>query len=140
MLIKKTEIWMNKVNTTFNSTEDMINKLKSLKGKAKLKFYKNKSNYYNNLSFRMDEYSFTKYAQGISKTYHKVFLLTKLLQTKPQVKSMIIKFYDIYYTVFKNRDDKDIIVDKNENDYINFNDFITLNHYNGRKNDNVIFK
>ena len=37
---------MNMVNTNYNSTEDMINKLQSLKGKTKLKFYKNKSNYY----------------------------------------------------------------------------------------------
>ena len=28
------------VNTTYNSTEDMINKLQQLKGKTKLKFYK----------------------------------------------------------------------------------------------------
>ena len=27
-------------NTTYNSSEDMINKLQSLKGKTKLKFYK----------------------------------------------------------------------------------------------------
>ena len=32
------EIWMNMVNTTKNSTEDMINKTQELKGKAKLKF------------------------------------------------------------------------------------------------------
>ena len=32
------------VNTIYDSTEDMINKLQSLKGKAKLKFYKNISN------------------------------------------------------------------------------------------------
>ena len=32
------EIWMNMVNTTYNSTEDMINKLHELKGKTKLKF------------------------------------------------------------------------------------------------------
>ena len=40
------EIWMNRVNTTYKSTEDMINKLQSLKGKTKLKFYKNISKYY----------------------------------------------------------------------------------------------
>ena len=33
------EIWMNMVNTNYNSTEDMIDKLQSLKGKTKLKFY-----------------------------------------------------------------------------------------------------
>ena len=33
-------------NTNYNTTEDMINKLQSLKGKTKLKFYENISNYY----------------------------------------------------------------------------------------------
>ena len=37
---------MNMVNTTYNSTEDMINKLQQLKGKTKVKFYLNISNYY----------------------------------------------------------------------------------------------
>ena len=37
------EFWMNMVNTTYNLTKDMINKLQELKGKTKLKFYiKNK--------------------------------------------------------------------------------------------------
>ena len=35
------EIWKNMVNTMFSSTEDMINKLQSLKGRTKLKFQKN---------------------------------------------------------------------------------------------------
>ena len=34
------EIYINKVNTTYNKTEDMIDKLQSLKDKTKLKFYK----------------------------------------------------------------------------------------------------
>ena len=32
------EIWMNLVNTTDNSTGDMINKLQQLKGKTKLEY------------------------------------------------------------------------------------------------------
>ena len=40
------EIYINMVNTKYNSTEDMINKLQELKGKTKVKFYKNISNYY----------------------------------------------------------------------------------------------
>ena len=40
------EIFINMVNTKYNSTEDMIDKLKQLKGKTKLKFYINLSNYY----------------------------------------------------------------------------------------------
>ena len=35
------DIWMNMINITYNSTEDMIDKLQSSKGKTKLKFYKN---------------------------------------------------------------------------------------------------
>ena len=46
---KISEIWMNLVNTEYNSTEDMINKLQELKGKTKLKFYKNISNFYNEM-------------------------------------------------------------------------------------------
>ena len=40
------EIYINMVNTNYNSTEDMINKLQSLKGKTRLKFYKHISKYY----------------------------------------------------------------------------------------------
>ena len=38
------DIWMNMVNTKYNST-DMINKLQQLKGKTNLKFYKNINNF-----------------------------------------------------------------------------------------------
>ena len=40
------EIWMNMVNTNYNSTNDMIDKLQSLKGKTKLRYYKNINHYY----------------------------------------------------------------------------------------------
>ena len=68
--------------TTHNSTEDMIIKLQSLKGKTKLKFYKNISNYYhgmNNKNFRFEEDPFAKNAQGIGKIYHEVLMLMKFL-------------------------------------------------------------
>ena len=55
------------VNTTYKSTEDMINKAQSLKGKTKLKFYKKLSNQYGIMFIRMDEDPFSKTAQGISK-------------------------------------------------------------------------
>ena len=91
---KKTrDIWMNMVNTTYNSTQEMIDKLQQLKGKTKSKFYKNISNYYTemrNRNFQTQEDPFSKNAQGISKTYHEVLLVMKLLQTKPQVKNMNI--------------------------------------------------
>ena len=57
------EISMNMVNTAYNSTEDMIGKLQSLKGKTKLNFYKIITNYYDNLDIRMVEYPFPKNAQ-----------------------------------------------------------------------------
>ena len=89
-------------------------------------------------NFKFEEDPFTKIAEGISKIYHEVLLLIKVLQTKPQVKNMNIKFYDLHYTVIKNRDDKEIVNDKNDN--INFNDFITPNHYIGRKYNYEILK
>ena len=65
------EIWMNMVNTTYNSTEDMINKLQELKGKTKIRFYINISKYYDEMNIRnyqFEEDSFGKNAQGIIKT------------------------------------------------------------------------
>ena len=70
---------MNMINTTYNSTEDMINKKQQLKVKTKLKFYKNLSNYYVIMKFRVDEDHFLKNAPGISKIYHKVLLLMNFL-------------------------------------------------------------
>ena len=112
----------------------MINKIKQLKGKTKLKFYKNISKYYDNLNIRIDEDPFSKNALGISKVYHEVLLLMKFLQIKPQAKNTNNNYYDLYYTVIKNRDDKNNEGEQFENDYINFND-IFLNHYIGRKID-----
>ena len=106
------------VNTTYNSTEDMNNKLQQLKGKTKLKFHTNIKKYYDNMNIRMDEDPFAKNAQGISEIYHEVLLLMKFLQTKPQVKNMNNNYYDLYCTVIKNRNEKEIVDNQNENDYI----------------------
>ena len=89
----------------------MINKLKQLKGKTKLKFYKNKSNYYDNMNIRFDEDPFARNAQGISKIYHEVLKLMKFLHTKPQVKNMNINYFDLYFTVIENRDENEIVDD-----------------------------
>ena len=43
------------------------------------------------------------------------------------------KYYDLYYTVNKNRKEKDNEEEQYESDYINFIDFITPNHYIGKK-------
>ena len=141
------EIFINMVNTNYNSTEDMINKLQSLKGKTKLKFYKNIKNYYiemKNRNFQTrDQDPFSKNAKGISKVYHEVLLLMKFLQTKPQVENMNINYFDLYYTVIKSRDenrDIDNQYENDDNDYIDINDFIPPNHYIGIKSNNEILK
>ena len=132
------DIWMNMVNTTYNSREDMINKLQELKGKTKINFYKNINNYYNemkNKNFQTQQDLFSKNSQGINTNYHDVLLLIKFLQTKPKVKNMNNNYYDLYYTVIKVRDEnKDIDnqYENNENDYNNFNDILP-NHYLGIK-------
>ena len=132
---------MNMVNTTYNSTEDMIKTLQHLKRKTKLIFYKNISNYYNELknkNFQTQEDPFSRNAQGISKIYHEVLLLMKFLQTKPQVKNMNINFYDLYYTVIKSRKENEVV--KIENDYTNFLDFNAPNHYIGIEPREIILK
>ena len=53
---------------------------------------------------------------------------------------MNINFYDLNYSVIKNRDEKEIEDKEYENDFINFNDFITPNYYIGIKNDKEIFR
>ena len=92
------EIFINMVNTTYNSTQEMIDKLQSLKGKTKLKFHKNISNYYTemkNENFQTQEDPFSRNAQGISKIYNEVLVLMKFLQTKPQVKNINFNYYDL---------------------------------------------
>ena len=62
-----------------------------------------------NKNFQTQEDPFPRNAEGISKIYHEVLLLKLFLQTKPQHKNMNIKYYDLYYTVIRIRDEnKDI--------------------------------
>ena len=126
------EIWMSMVNTTYKTTEDLIKKLQSLKGKRKLKFYENKSNYYDNMNIKMDEDTFARSAQSISKLYHENLFLMIFVQTKAQFKNMYNNYYDFYYTVIRNKDEKEIVDNQYENDYKIFNDIIP-NNYIGRK-------
>ena len=133
------------MNTNYITTGNVIIKLQSIGGKAKLKFYKDISDYYDEMIFGNFKFEdlFSKIAQSISEIYHEVLLLMKFLQTKIKVKSMNIKYYILYYTAIKNRDDKEIVnnnYEDNENDYIKYEDFITPNHYIGFKKNIEILK
>ena len=97
---------MKMVNTTKNSTQDMIDNLQELKGKTKVKFNKNIGSFYDNMNIRLEEDSFSKNSHGISKIYHEVLLLMIFLQTKPQVKNMNNNFLNLNYTFIKNRNEK----------------------------------
>ena len=46
----------------------------------------------------------------------------------------------IILPAIRNGDDIEIVNDEYENDYVNFNDFITSNHYTRRKNTTEIIK
>ena len=81
----------------------------------------------------MDENLFAKNAQGISKIYHEVLSLMKFPQNKPQVKNMNNNCFDLYYTVIKNRKEKETVDKQYENDFISLNDVIIPNHYVGTK-------
>ena len=66
------EIWIDMDNTTYNTTENMIDKSRELKGKKKLKFYKNLSNNYDERkirNFRFEQDPFARNAEGIGKIY-----------------------------------------------------------------------
>ena len=121
-------------NNKYNSTEDMINKLRELKGKTKFIFYRNISSYYDNMNIKMVEEPFAKNAQGNNKIYHEVLLLMKFLQINLEVKNMNINYHDLYYTVIKNRDEKEIVDNQYENDFNIFKNIFS-NPYIGRKND-----
>ena len=96
---------MYMVNTTYKSTEDMINIIQDLKRNSKLNFYKNLSNYYDDRNIRMDKDPFCKIARGIIGIYHELLLLMKFLPSKPEVNNVNNNYYDLYYSVIKNRDD-----------------------------------
>ena len=66
----------------------MIDRLREVKGKTKIKLYKNISKYYDSLNIGSDEDPFAKNDQGLIKIYHEVSLLMKFLQAKPQMKKM----------------------------------------------------
>ena len=48
---------------------------------------------------------FSKNVQGVAKIYHELLLLMEFLQNKPDYKNMNNKYYDLYYTVNKTRNE-----------------------------------
>ena len=89
-----------------------------------------------NKNFKAEQDPFARKVQVVSKIYHELFLLMKLLQTKPQIKNKNINCYDLYYTVIRIREeneDIDIQNDDYDNDYIDINDVIIASHYVGIK-------
>ena len=110
------------VKTTYNSTQDLIDKLQNLRGKTKLKFYQNISNFHDERDIRRQsgkfqfiEDPFSKNPEIISKLFHEVLLLLKLLQTKRQIKSMKSNSSELFYTVNKKRVGKQFVNDEFEN-------------------------
>ena len=67
----------------------------------------------------------------------------KFFRTKPLVKNMKVNSYDLFYTVIKIRVEKEIGNDEYENikdDYTKSDDFITLDHFLGVKNNDVMMR
>ena len=58
-------------------------------------------------TFQFEEDPFANKTEGISKICHEALLLLNFLQTKPQLKSMNINFFNLYFTNIKNRDDRE---------------------------------
>ena len=72
-------------------------------------------------NFRFKEGPFTKNVRDKNEIYHGGIILMKFSQTKLQVKNMTIRYYDLSFTVNKNRDEKNCEgrFEDNENHYIN---------------------
>ena len=129
------DFWMNMVNTTYISKDDMINKLQQIKGKTKLKLFKKLSNYYDDMNIRFDEDPFPRNAQPISKIYHEVLLIMKFLQTKHKLRiwTIIIMIYIILLSKIEKKKNfltfltahNGILNVTNENNKIYFKETIT---------------
>ena len=83
--------------------------------------------------FKFEKDTFSKNVQGITRIYHEVILLMKFLQTKPHVKNMNIKYYDLFYTIIKNKENVDDKSENIENVSISLNEVIIPNLYVGIK-------
>ena len=79
----------------------MNTKLQQLKVKTKINFSQNMSKCCHGINYRkqsgyfqFEEDAFDENSQRIAKIFHEVNVLSKLLQTYPQSKSMNINYYD----------------------------------------------
>ena len=87
------------VNAEYNSSQDMINNLQSLKVKTTLKIYPSINNYHIEMKYRKqsgtfqsEEDLFSKNEKKITKIYLEIILILRILQTKPQVKKINFNF------------------------------------------------
>ena len=103
------ETYFSMMNIEINRTEDMIEKVQRSKGKTKLRFHQGICDYCDEMNYRkqsgffqFEEDPSAINAQGIDNLIHEALLIIKFLQTKPQIKSMNINYFDLYYTVIKN--------------------------------------
>ena len=65
------EIQYPTVNTTYNSTQDMINRVQSSKGKTKLKFQQSISIFYDEMNIRIQSGTFQSEEDFFSKNSEK---------------------------------------------------------------------
>ena len=108
-------IYFSMVNTKYNTTRDMIMKLKCLNDESKLIFCQNSRNFYDEMNYRTQsgyfqfkEDYFDENAQGSAKIMDEVFLLLMIyLQTTLQVKSLNLNFYGLFYTLIKKRGERE---------------------------------
>ena len=57
-------------------------------------------------NFQFERDPSCKNVEAISKIHQKLLLLMKFLETKPEVRNMKNIYFDLYYTVIKNRNDE----------------------------------
>ena len=62
-------------------------------------------------NFQFEKDPSSKKMESIGKIHHKKLLLISFLQVNPRVKNVNI-IYDLYYTVIKNRDNKEYLNEK----------------------------
>ena len=74
------------MKTKFNTIDDTINNLQTLKVRTKVKFLPEINDYHDQMNYMFEEDLFASSAQGIAMIMPEVLFLLNFLQTKPQVK------------------------------------------------------